>query len=109
MRKSLLTAAVVAAIAPSASAHTPGAHWCRQGDPPLRASAATTCRDAAKIIDAYVNICHEARHCRIQLTLAEPRVRYWITCRRTGSHRNGFVYCHGPARTHMWTRFSAVI
>lgn len=113
MRKSLLTflltTAVIVAIVPATAAHTPGAHWCRQGQPPLLASAATTCRYAGKIITAYVNICHEARDCRLHVYLPDSRVRYRITCHRTGTHRHGFVDCWGPVGKHIWTRFSAVI
>ena len=113
MRKSLmtflLTAGVIAAIVPAANAHTRGVHWCRQGQPQLLASAATTCRYAGKIITAYVNVCHEARDCHVHLYLPASRVRYRITCHRTGSHRDGFVYCYGPVGKHIWTRFSAVI
>jgi hypothetical protein len=109
MRKFLVSGAVIAAIAPAASAHTPGAHWCRQGQPPLLASAATTCRDAGAIITAYVNRCHEAGHCRLHAYLPDRRARYRITCHRTGTHRRGFVYCWGPVGKHIWTRFSAVI
>lgn len=109
MRKILLAAVLIAAVVPTASAHAPGAHWCRQGQPPLLASAATTCRSAGKIITGYVNVCHEARDCRLHLYLGHPRVRYRITCHRTGTRLNGSVYCHGPARRHIWTRFSALI
>jgi hypothetical protein len=113
MRKSLmtllLTAGVIAASAPASSAHTRGTHWCRQGQPALLASAATTCQYAGKIIDAYVNVCHEARHCRVHLYMPNSRARYLITCDRTGTHRDGSVYCYGPAGNHIWTRFSAVI
>jgi hypothetical protein len=109
MRKFLLTAAVAAAVVPAASARTPGAHWCRQGQPPLLASAATTCRSAGDIITAYVNVCHQARDCRLRTYLPDLRVRHRITCHRTGTHRQGFVYCHGPRGEHIWTRFSALI
>lgn len=109
MRKFLLSAVVVAAIVPTASARTSGAHWCRQGQPPLLASAGMTCTSAGKIITAYVNVCHEARDCRLRMYLPDPRVRFRITCHRTGSHRRGFVYCHGPLGKHIWARFSAVI
>jgi hypothetical protein len=109
MRKFLLAAVLIAAIVPAASAHTSGAHWCRRGQPPLLASAATTCRAAGKIITAYVNVCHEARDCRLHTYLPDSRVRSRITCQRTGTHLRGFVYCRGPVGKHIWIRFSAVI
>jgi hypothetical protein len=68
-----------------------------------------TCQYAGKIITAYVNVCREARDCRVHLYVPDSGVRYWITCHRTGTHRNGSVYCYGPVVKHIWTRFSAVI
>src|SRR5436305_5006241 len=89
MRKCLMTAAVLAAIAPGASARPPVGHWCRQGDPPLYASMRTTCGFAGKIITKYVNKCHEARRCRIHVHQPGERTRYRIACRRTGGHVHG--------------------
>jgi hypothetical protein len=111
MHKYLISAVVIAAIAPAAGAGaaTPAAHWCRQGDPPLYASADTICGLAGKVITDYVNVCHERRNCQIRVDSPTSRVRYLITCNRRGGRYTGTVYCQGPADTDIWTRFSALI
>jgi hypothetical protein len=107
-----ISAVAVAAIAPAAGAGaaTPAAHWCRQGDPPLYASANTVCGLAGEVVTDYVNVCHpQLLNCQIRVDSPTSRVRYPITCNRHGSRYTGTVYCEGPADTGIWTRFSALI
>lgn len=111
MYKHLITAAVIAAIAPAADAGaaTPAAHWCRQGDPPLYASADTTCELAGNVITDYVNVCGESSNCEIQVESPTQRIRYAITCNRRGGPYTGTVFCEDPADTRIWTHFSDLI
>ncbi len=111
MYKYVITAVVTAAIAPVAvaGAAAPAAHWCRQGDPPLYASADTTCELAGDVITDYVNACHESSNCQIRMDSPTPRIRYAITCNRRGGRYTGKVFCEGPADTGIWTRFSDLI
>lgn len=77
MYQHLITAVVIAAIAPAAGAGaaTPPALWCKQGDPPIYASADTTCKLAGNVITDYVNVCHEASNCRIHVESPTQRVQ----------------------------------
>ncbi len=112
MHKYLISAVVIAAIAPAAgagAAPAPAAHWCLQGDPPLHASADTMCGLAGSVITDYVNVCHESRNCQIRVDSRTSRTRYLITCNRRGGRYTGTVYCHGPADADVWTRFSALV
>lgn len=111
MYRYLIGAVVIAAVATAAGAgaRTPAAHWCRQGDPPLYASADTTCGLAGNAITDYVNVCHELRNCQIRVDSPTSRMRYLITCNRHGGRYTGTVYCQGPTDTGIWTRFSALI
>lgn len=107
--KYLIIAVLTAAVAPTGSAATPAAHWCRQGDPPLYASADTTCELAGNLITDYVNICHDASNCRIWVDSPTQRIGYAITCDRRGGRFTGTVFCEGPVDTGVWTRFSDLI
>jgi hypothetical protein len=115
MHKHLIVSAVVIAAVvgtgagAGAGAATPSAHWCREGDPPIYASAGAACGLAGNVVTDYVNLCHEVSKCQIQVDLPASRVRYPITCNRTGSRYTGTVYCQGPADTGIWTRFSALV
>jgi hypothetical protein len=40
---------------PAGSLPPPATHWCRQGDPPIRASRATTCPFAASVLNRVYN------------------------------------------------------
>jgi hypothetical protein len=102
-------AAAAIAVAAPATARTSGAHWCRDGDPPLYASARTGCPLAGSMITEYVNICRESRNCLIGASSANSRRRYWVTCHRTGSRYSGIVYCEAPPGAGIWVRFSALI
>lgn len=111
MHKHLVSAVVIAALVPAAGAGAvaPAAHWCREGDPPLYASASTACGVAGNMIAGYVNVCHERRNCQIQVDAPASRMRYRTTCNRRGGRYTGTVYCQGPPDTGIWTRFSALI
>jgi len=111
MHKGLISVIVIAALAPAAGAGaaTPAAHWCREGDPPLYASAATTCGLAGSVITDYVDACHELRSCQIRVDSLTSRMPYLITCNRRGDRRTGTVYCRGPVDKGIWTRFSALV
>ena len=109
MRRALIVAVAAAAIMPAATARASGAHWCRQGDPPIYASTRTSCRFAGNIVTDYVNVCRESRNCHVRVSSPVMHKRYWITCHRTGASYNRLVYCRGAPRTGIWTRFSADI
>jgi hypothetical protein len=104
----LVMAAVGLAVSPAVAA-APGPHRCRQGDPPLYASARASCQFAGNIIEAYVNVCHESRNCRMAVRSPVTGTRYRITCHRTGHRYTGTVSCRGPANSGIWTRFSSDI
>lgn len=97
------------AIGAPTSAHAPGVHWCRQGDPPLYASARTGCSLAGRVITDYVNICQESRNCQMRVSSWDSRRPYRVACHRRGSRHSGIVYCHAPAGTGIWVRFWATI
>jgi hypothetical protein len=117
MYRYVIAGAVFAALAASAasSAAAPAGHWCRQGDPPLYASADTTCELAGSVITDYVNVCHESSNCQIRLDSTTgvdsttAGSRYVITCTRSGGRYTGTVFCEGPSDTGIWTRFSDLI
>jgi len=111
MHRYLIGAVVIAALAAAggAGAATPAAHWCRQGDPPLYASADTTCGLAGNVVTEYVNVCRESDACQMQVEAPTAHARYQITCTRRGSRYAGTVYCTGPAGTGIWTRFSSLV
>lgn len=110
MRRQLIVAiAAVSTIVSVSSALASGPHWCRQGDPPLYASAHTRCRLAGNIITDYVNVCRESRRCRMTVLAPSSGKRYQIRCHRTGSRYTGTVYCEGQPGAGVWTRFPAQI
>lgn len=113
MQKYLIGALVVVAMAPAAGAGAatppPAAHWCRQGDPPIYASADTMCELAGHVITNYVDVCHELRSCQTWVDSPTSRMLNLITCDRRGSRYTGTVDCQGPPDTGIWTRFSALI
>lgn len=110
-KRLIISAVAIAAFAAAAGAGaaTPAAHWCREGDPPLYASAGTACGLAGNVITSYVNVCHEVSSCQMQVDAPASRTRYLIRCNRSGSRYTGTVYCQGPADTGIWTRFSALV
>ena len=110
-RNLIVSAVVIAAFAPAAGAGaaTPAAHWCREGDPAIYASAVTACGLAGNVVTDYVNVCHELSNCQMRVDSPASRVGFLITCNRRGRRYTGTVYCQGPASTNIWTRFSALI
>jgi phosphate-selective porin len=106
---SVAAAAVAVAVTTPATAGTTGAHWCRQGDPPLYASARTECRLAGKVITDYVNVCRESRSCVVRVASSDSRRAYRVTCHRAGRRYSGVVSCTAPPASGIWVRFSAVI
>ncbi len=111
MYKYVIAAVLIAVIAPAAraGAAAPAAYWCRQGDPPLYASADTTCALAGNVITDYVNVCHESSNCQIGVDSPSSHIRYAITCNRHGGRYTGTIFCEGLADTGIWTRFSDLI
>ena len=112
VRKLLTVAVAVAAaivVAVPATAGASGAHWCRQGDPPLYVSARTGCRLAGSVITTYVNVCRESRNCLMYVTSPSAHRRYRVTCHRTGDRYSGSVYCEALSVTGIWAKFSALI
>jgi hypothetical protein len=103
--KRIITAAIAAlsliAVAPAAAG---GNHWCRQGDPPILASARTSCSFAGT---AYTDWVQQGtkRYWRGYSTSPITHRRYLITCRRT-SHRDwssNTVTCTGINGIWFWT------
>lgn len=109
----LIGAVVIAAFVPAAgvsAAASPVGHWCREGDPPLYASANTTCELAGNVITTYVSACQELSRCPIRVAASPAsRTHYSITCTRRGGRPTGTVYCQAPAGTGIWTRFSTPV
>jgi hypothetical protein len=108
-RQLIIVVAAVSTIVPVSSALASGAHWCRQGDPPLYASAHTRCGLAGNIITDYVKVCPGSRRCRMTVQAPSSGKRYRIHCHRTGSGYIGTVYCEGQPGAGVWTRFPAEI
>ena len=110
MRKYLIVAATAATVTTAAaSAQASAAHWCRQGDPPVYASARTSCSFAGTIITDYANVCRESRNCHMSVYSPTSRRRYRISCHRPGTRYSGRVYCKGGPHTSVSTQFSALI
>jgi hypothetical protein len=105
---SIVIAAVSLAVSPAVAAAS-NPHWCKQGDPPLYASAGTSCALAGDIITSYVNGCHESRSCRMPVYAPSARRGYRITCDRTGRRYTGTVRCRASVGSGIWTQFSSVI
>jgi hypothetical protein len=72
---------VGASLAPTAAANVPVGrdHWCRQGDPPIRASWRTSCSLAGGIVSAYYQ--HGGRLSQTWVYSPVTRRSYWITFR----------------------------
>ena len=105
-------ATTLLAIAPAmgaAASSATGAHWCRQGDPPIYASARTGCALAGKIVTGYVTVCKQSRVCRMDVYLRRLHRHDRIHCRRVGTHLSGTVSCRDTTASGIWARFSAVI
>jgi hypothetical protein len=95
-RAALAALVVVLASGPSAQA-APGPHTCRDGDPPLQASATTSCRFAARIFTAYDRQLHDSWRgpVRSPVTGRWYAITCWITAE---SDYPGWYYvrCEGP-------------
>lgn len=95
--KRIITAAVAAlsltAVAPAVAS---GKHWCRQGDPPILASANTSCSFAGNVYTTWVQ--RGKRRVWRERVLAGSFHWYLITCRRTShiSWYDNTVTCTGP-------------
>ena len=111
MYKHVIAAIVAASLLPAggAGATTPAAHWCRQGDPPLYASAVTTCELAGTVINDYVDVCHESSSCRMRVDSPAPSVHQTINCNRRGSRYTGTVSCEGSRASGIWVRFRDLV
>ena len=111
MYKHVIAAVVVASLlaAAGAGAATPPAHWCRQGDPPVYASAATTCELAGTVVTDYVDVCHQSSSCRIRVDSPASSDRYTITCNRHGARYSGTVFCEGTPAAGIWVRFRDLV
>jgi hypothetical protein len=109
MRRFLIVVVVAAAaIASAAPAGASTLHWCRQGDPPIRASTGTSCVLAGHIVTDYVTVCQRARSCQMGVPADSSR-RYQIACQRAGGRVSGFVVCTGAPGDDIWARFTADI
>jgi hypothetical protein len=105
----LAPAAVVAALLAAPSmAGAAGSHWCRQGDPPILASAGTSCALAGAIVDAYANARRPASG-EWAGRVRDPGTgeRHRIGCTRRGSATSGTVRCRGERGSGIRARFSA--
>ena len=96
-------------LTPSADRASSAGHWCRQGDPPIYASAQATCRLAGRTVTDYVNVCHESRVCRLVVIASTGRTRYRIACHRSGTIRDGTVHCASVPDTRIRLRFAAEV
>ena len=95
--KRIITTAIAAvsliAVAPAAAR---GNHWCRQGDPPILASANTSCSFAGNVYSTWVQ--QGTTRLWRKHVLAGSYDWYVITCRRTSYRRwsENTVTCTGP-------------
>lgn len=101
---------MIAAIAFAASAHaaTPSSHWCRGGDPPLLASAHTSCPFAGATITAYAQA-GQARYWRNWVFSPVTHRFYLMSCHKHGRGWTGSVSCTEVGHPDVWTRFSSDI
>jgi hypothetical protein len=101
--------AVAVALAAPAMAGAAGSHSCREGDPPIEASARTSCPMAGAIVNAYANRRGPSSGGEWAGRVRSPVTgrRYWIACTRTGGRSSGTVRCRGEGRTGIWARFSS--
>jgi hypothetical protein len=101
-------AVAVALLAAPAVGGASGSHWCRQGDPPILASARTSCALAGAIVDAYANARRPASG-EWAGRVRDPGTgeRHRICCTRRGDALSGTVRCRGERGSGIRARFSA--
>jgi hypothetical protein len=101
-------ALAVALLAAPALAGAAGSHWCRQGDPPIYASARTSCALAGAIVDAYANARRPASgEWAGRVRAFDSGERHRISCTRRGDAYTGTVRCRGERGSGIRARFSA--
>jgi len=105
-RFTILIALFGAFIVPTASASAAGNHSCRQGDPPITASARTSCAFAGKIVTEWYNNGCTTR-CQGVIWSPVTKRNYGLSCSRRGGQYTGTVTCTGP--NGIYARFSADI
>lgn len=106
MRRLALLTALAGTLIAAAPAQAAG-HWCRQGDPPLRAGTRTSCAFAGQVITDWVNgDC--VRRCTGRVYSRAARHTFYVSCTRHGG-AYGTVTCHGDPGHGIYVRFSADI
>jgi hypothetical protein len=97
--------AVLGVLLPlTGTAYASGPHWCRQGDPPILASANTSCPFGGKIIDAWARADQRGYWAGRVYSPVTHR-RYWIACSAHG-YPSPTMFCQSYG-TNIWARFSA--
>jgi hypothetical protein len=108
MKKLLLAgiaaSTLVSAVPVGAGAST-GDHWCRHGDPPILASAHTSCPFADKIVSAWFSKSCTSR-CQGLVRSPTTHKTYSITCKLAGSRYTGSIRCHDNSGRGIRVRFT---
>jgi hypothetical protein len=105
MKRIVLAGLLVLAFASASAAGASGNHWCRQGDPPIYASASTSCPFAGRVVSKWFLTCGPVRQCVRNVTSPVTRKQYWITC--YFGHRAS-VNCYGRPGLKISLSFSGI-
>jgi hypothetical protein len=103
-RLAIFGAALVAALA-AATPASASTHWCRQGDPPIQASARTSCALAGAALNRWMNgrlDSRESARVYSPTTGRAYRLRYQ---QRPGEYSSLRITATGPHG--IWLRFTA--
>ena len=102
--KRIITAAVaIAALAVAGPAAASRNHWCRNGDPPVLASASTSCAFASNALSRYYQA-RGSHYLRARVYSPVTHKSYVLTYRRGGGRWSGDVTATGP--NGIWLRFN---
>ena len=94
--------AALAVSAPAASAA--GSHWCHQGDPPIQASARTSCGFAGNMVTKWVRIGRPHRLVGAYVYSPSTHRNYGVTFTWMDGHVLAVVL---PRSADAWTYFDA--
>jgi hypothetical protein len=98
-----LPALAALALMGAAPAEAAPSHMCRAGDPPIQASARTSCPFAGNMVNAYANG-HAGGRWAGRVKSPVTGRSYRISCRRDDL----VVRCSGARGTGIWARFSSL-
>ena len=92
------------ALAVAGPAAASGNHWCRQGDPPVLASAKTSCPFAMNAGTRYYQSAGGRHYFRAWVRSPVTHKSYLLTYRRSGGRLGGDVTATGT--NGIWLRFN---